>query len=178
MIIDIKGSSVRIQNTKYGEYICITDIAKSSEDGNPTDIIKNYLRNRSNLEFLSLWEGYYNHNFKTVESDRFKNLSGSSKFTLSVKKWIENTDAIGIKAESGRYGGTYAHRDIAIHFTTWFNAEAYFYLIKEFQKLKEEEQHRLNKTLTFSLDKMIDGANKVRIMAEMGKRMLSGEEEE
>ncbi len=177
LTIEIKGNPVRIKNTPYGEFICITDIAKTSEDGNPTDIIKNYLRNRGNLDFLSLWEGHYNENFKTVESDRFKNKSGSPSFTLSVKKWILQTGAVGIKAISGRYGGTYAHRDIAIHFTTYFSAESYFYLIQEFQRLKETEHAVLQNTLKFSLDKIIDGANQMRIMAETGIDIIEGEEE-
>ncbi|MGK0366672.1 MAG: hypothetical protein ACI85O_003747 [Saprospiraceae bacterium] len=177
LIIEVQGSPVRIEQTKHGEYICITDIAKTSKDGNATDIIKNYLRNRSNLEFLGLWEQHYNPDFKTVDSDRFRDLASSHSFTLSVKKWIEGTNAIGIRSVSGRYGGTYAHRDIAIHFTTYFSSESYFYLIKEFQRLKETEQSLLNNTLKFSLDKIIDGANRVRIMAEGGIDMITGEEE-
>lgn len=175
--IKLKGSPVRIEQTKYGEYICITDIAKTSKNGNPNDIIKNYLRNRGNLEFLELWETHYNSDFKTVGSDRFKSLSSSNSFTLSVKKWIEGTNAIGVKSIPGRYGGTFAHRDIAIHFTTYFSAESYFYLIKEFQRLKESEQKVLTNTLKFSLDKIIDGANRVRIMAESGIEMIESEEE-
>ena len=175
LTIEMQGNPVRIEQTKHGEYICITDIAKSAKDGNPTDIIKNYLRNRANLEFLSLWEAHHNPIFKTVDSDRFKNLASSHSFTLSVKKWIESTNAIGIRSVSGRYGGTFAHRDIAIHFTTYFSAESYFYLIREFQRLKEKEQVLLDNTLKFSLDKIIDGANQVRIMAEGGLKLMEEE---
>jgi hypothetical protein len=125
------------------DFISLTDIAKyKSED--PNDVIKNWLRNRDTIEFLGLWEQLNNPNFKPVEFDGFKKESGANSFTLSPQKWIESTNAIGIQSKAGRYGGTYAHTDIAFEFASWVSAEFKLYIIKDYQRLKSEESTRLS----------------------------------
>lgn len=141
-----KGISVDIINSKPGEddFISLTDIAKYKNEEAPADLIKNWLRSRSTIEFIGLWEQMNNPNFKLVEFDQFKNESGSNSFVMSPKKWIDETNAIGIISKSGRYGGTYAHSDIAFEFASWISAEFKLYLIKDYQQLKAAENSRLN----------------------------------
>lgn len=124
------------------DYISLTDIAKYKSDA-PDDVIKNWLRNRDTLEFLGLWEQLNNPGFKPVEFDGFRNQAGSNAFTMSPKKWIEGTGAIGMISKPGRYGGTYAHRDIAFEFASWISAEFKLYIIKDYQRLKSDENSRL-----------------------------------
>lgn len=120
------------------DYISLTDIAKyKSKD--PNDTIRNWLRGREVIEFLGLWEKLHNPNFKPVEFDGFRKEAGSNAFTLSPKQWIESTNAIGIQAKSGRYGGTYAHTDIAFEFASWISPEFKLYIIKDYQRLKQDE---------------------------------------
>lgn len=141
-----------VQNQQIGiilgdkaDYISLTDIARSKNQEEPKDIVKNWMRSKSTIEFLGIWEQINNPNFKGVEFDAFKNEAGSNAFVLSPQKWIEATDAIGIISKSGRYGGgTYAHRDIAFEFASWISPEFKLYLIKEFQRLKSEENERLS----------------------------------
>lgn len=141
-----KGISVDIINSKPGEddFISLTDIAKYKNEEAPADLIKNWLRTRSTIEFIGLWEQMNNPNFKLVEFDQFKNESGSNSFVMSPKKWIDETNAIGIISKSGRYGGTYAHSDIAFEFASWISAEFKLYLIKDYQQLKNAENSRLS----------------------------------
>lgn len=120
------------------------NIAKVKNQDEPKDVVKNWFRNRSTVEFLGLWERINNPNFKRVEFDPLLKESGSNSFTLSPTKWIATTNAIGIISKSGRGGGTYAHKDIAYEFASWISAEFKLFLIKEFQRLKEEENNRLN----------------------------------
>lgn len=127
------------------DYISLTDIAKQKNPDAPADIIKNWLRSRSTIEFLGLWESLNNSAFKLVEFDQFKNESGSNSFVLSPKKWIDSTNAIGITSRAGRYGGTYAHRDIAFEFASWISPEFKLYIIKDYQRLREDESYRLSK---------------------------------
>ena len=127
------------------DYISLTDIAKQKNPEAPADIIKNWLRSRSTIEFLGLWESLNNSDFKLVEFDQFKNESGSNSFVLSPKKWIDSTNAIGIISRAGRYGGTYAHRDIAFEFASWISPEFKLYIIKDYQRLREDESYRLSK---------------------------------
>ena len=127
------------------DYISLTDIAKQKNPDAPADIIKNWLRSRSTIEFLGLWESLNNSDFKLVEFDQFKNESGSNSFVLSPKKWIDSTNAIGITSRAGRYGGTYAHRDIAFEFASWISPEFKLYIIKDYQRLREDESYRLSK---------------------------------
>lgn len=127
------------------DYISLTDIAKQKNPNAPADIIKNWLRSRSTIEYLGLWESMNNSDFKLVEFDQFKNESGSNSFVLSPKKWIESTGAIGITSRAGRNGGTYAHRDIAFEFASWISPEFKLYIIKDYQRLREDESYRLSK---------------------------------
>ncbi len=125
------------------DYISLTDIAryKSAE---PKDVIKNWMRSKSTIEFLGLWEKLNNPNFKGVEFDSFKNEAGANAFTMSPQKWIESTDAIGVISKSGRNGGTFAHKDIAFEFASWVSAEFKLYIIKDYQRLKADESNRLS----------------------------------
>ena len=127
------------------DYISLTDIAKQKNPDAPADIIKNWLRSRSTIEFLGLWESLNNSDFKLVEFDQFKNESGSNSFVLSPKKWIDSTGATGITSSAGRNGGTYAHRDIAFEFASWISPEFKLYIIKDYQRLREDESYRLSK---------------------------------
>ena len=121
--VDVQGVSVTINTKGANEYICITDIAKYKNPDAPRDIIKNWMRNKNTIELLGLWERLNNPNFKQVEFDLFKNEAGFNHFVLSPKKWIENTNAIGLTSKSGRYGGTYAHKDIALEFASWVSVD-------------------------------------------------------
>lgn len=125
------------------DFISLTDIARQRSD-EPFIVINNWMRSRSTIEYLGLWEKMYNPNFNPIEFDRFKNNSGANAFTLSPKKWIESTKAIGIISKAGRYGGTYANKDIAFEFASWISPEFKLYIIKDYQRLREEEQYRLS----------------------------------
>jgi len=124
-------------------YICVTDIAKFKNPSRTCVIIGNWLRNRNTLDFLGIWEQLNNPNFKVIEFDDFKKEAGLNSFTLTPKQWIEKTAAIGIISKAGRYGGTYAQKDIAFEFASWISVEFKLYLIKEFQRLKEQEFQKL-----------------------------------
>ena len=127
------------------DYISLTDIARYGDEERTDYIIQNWMRRRSAIEFLGLWEKINNPNFKPIDFDGFKNEAGSNSFSLTPKRWIESTAAIGLVNKSGRYnGGTFAHKDIAFEFASWISAEFKLYLIKEFQRLKEEENTRLS----------------------------------
>ncbi len=141
----VQGREISIIFHKENEdFISLTDIAKLKNKDAPADVVKNWMRTQSTIEFLGLWEKINNQNFKLVEFDAFKNEAGSNSFVLSPQKWIEATGAIGLISKSGRYGGgTFAHKDIAFEFASWISAEFKLFLIKEFQRLKEEENKRL-----------------------------------
>ncbi|MFH1284109.1 MAG: KilA-N domain-containing protein [Candidatus Peregrinibacteria bacterium] len=126
------------------EYISLTDIARHKNKNEPKDIVKNWMRSKSTIEFLGLWEKLNNPNFKGVEIDPFLREAGSNSFVLSPKKWIEKANSIGIISKSGVNGGTFAHKDIAFEFASWISPEFKLFLIKEFQRLKEEENERLS----------------------------------
>ena len=137
--ITAKGINIRTTlGINENDYISITDIAKYAS-GEPNDVIKNWMRNKDVIEFLGLWEQLHNPNFKPVEFDGFKTRAGANAFTMSPKRWIEATNAIGIQSKSGRYGGTYAHTDIAFEFASWVSPEFKLYLIKDYQRLKANE---------------------------------------
>jgi len=140
--IDVQGTEVTIFQKEQKDYLSLTDIARYKNPHEPKDVVKNWLRSKNTIEFIGLWEILNNPNFKGVEFDHFKNEAGYNSFTLSPKKWIEATNAIGIISKSGRYGGTYAHQDIAFEFASWISAEFKLYLIKEFQRLKSDETRR------------------------------------
>ena len=135
-VINVKGGDIAIVTREEQDYISLTDMVRNFGD---ESILYNWMRNRNTIEFLGIWEQLYNPAFKPLEFDRFRSQAGLNSFTLSPKKWIEATGAIGIYAKSGRGGGTYAHRDIAFEFGSWLSPEFKLYLIKEFQRLKDEE---------------------------------------
>ena len=128
--ITVLNSDIATLKIKEEDYICITDIAKYKDEALANDIIKNWLRNRNTIEFLGIWEQLYNPEFKPVEFDGFRKEAGLNSFTMSPTKWINGTNAIGLVAKSGRYGGTYAHKDIAFEFASWVSVEFKLYLIK------------------------------------------------
>lgn len=132
----------------------MTDIARYRNPDAPADIVKNWLRSRSTIEFLGLWEKLNNPDFKLVEFDQFRNEAGSNHFVLSPLKWIDTTGAVGLVSRSGRNGGTFAHKDIAFEFASWISAEFKLYLIKEFQRLKEDEQKQLGWDIKRNLTKI------------------------
>ena len=152
--IFVKGQEVRLLETAQGEFFCLTDIAKTGT-GAPRDIIKNYLRNRGTVNFLGLWEQMHNIDFNVVEFDHIKSKTGDNNFALSSSEWINKTGAIGIQSTAGRYGGTYAHKDITIHFTTWYSTEFYLYLVKEFQRNTQQN-------LEWHISKITDNIEEVR----------------
>jgi len=144
-IINVDNIPVTIATFNSNDYICITDIAKAKEgEARAADIIKNWLRARYTLEFLGTWEVMYNPTFKVVEFDHFKSQAGLHTFVLSAKQWIESTNAIGLYVQQGRYGGTYAHKDIAFEFCSAISPVFKLYLIKEYQRLKEIENNNEN----------------------------------
>lgn len=145
--INVNGTGISIipDQTNGTDYICITDIAKQKSVGaDANDVIKNWLRNRDTIEFLGLWEKLNNPNFKPVEFDGFRKEAGTNAFVLSPQRWIESTGAIGLISKAGRYGGTFAHKDIAFEFASWVSPEFKLYLIKEYQRLKDDENSRLS----------------------------------
>lgn len=140
-IINANGIEIRVSSTNESDYISLTDIAKKRNPEFPADVIKNWMRSRSTIEFLGLWEKLNNPNFKLVEFDQFKQEAGTNSFVLPPQKWIDRTNAIGIISKSGRYGGTYAHTDIAFEFASWISPEFKLYIIKDYQRLKTDESH-------------------------------------
>ena len=143
-LITVQNLPVNIITIDKNDYISLTDMAKArTDDSRAADVIKNWLRNRSTLEFLGTWEVMYNPDFKVVEFDHFKSNAGLPTFTMSTKEWIEKTDALGMYVQNGRYGGTYAHKDIAFEFGSAISPIFKLYLLKEYQRLKDEENDRL-----------------------------------
>ncbi|MFN0076934.1 MAG: KilA-N domain-containing protein [Prosthecobacter sp.] len=140
---EVQGVTIAVLNRNNQDYISLTDIARYRNSQEPFAIINNWMRSRSTIEFLGLWEKLCNPGFKPLEFERFKNEAGTNYFVLSPQRWIESTQAIGITSKSGRYGGTYAHRDIAFEFASWISSEFKLYLIVEFQRLKDDENERL-----------------------------------
>ena len=151
--ISALNTSVTIIKVDEADYISLTDIAKYKSD-EPNAVIANWLRNRNTIEFLGVWESLYNPNFKPLEFEGFRKEAGLNAFTLSPTKWIETTNAIGLIAKSGRYGGTYAHKDIAFKFASWISVEFELYIVKEFQRLKEQEQALLGWSAKRELSKI------------------------
>lgn len=141
--IKVLGTEIALSSQKKEDYISLTDIARYKNPEHPADVIKNWTRSKDTIEFLGLWERINNPEFKLVEFDQFRNQAGTNSFVLSPQKWIESTNAEGIISKSGKYGGTFAHKDIAFEFASWISAEFKLYLIKEFQRLKEDENERL-----------------------------------
>jgi hypothetical protein len=142
--IYVNGLTVQLKKQKGDDYISLTDIAKKKNSIEPKDVVKNWLRSKSTLEFLGLWERLNNSNFKGVEFDSLLKDSGSNAFTLSPSRWIEKTNAIGIISSMGKNGGTYAHSEIALEFASWVSTEFKLYLITELKRLKKIESENYN----------------------------------
>lgn len=152
--IEVLDTRVTISRMAEEDYISLTDIARHRDKDRSDDLIRNWVRNRNTLEFLGIWEQIHNPTFNSVEFDGFKMQAGLNSFTLTPKKWIERTNARGIISKAGRYGGTFAHRDIAFEFASWISVEFKLYLIKEFQRLQEAEQKQLGWDVKRNLTKI------------------------
>jgi len=142
-VIIVKGTEIAIFQNEQADFISLTDIARYKDALNTDIIIQNWLRNRNTIELLGFWETLYNPDFKPLEFEGFRKQAGLNSFVLTPKKWIETTNAIGITSKAGRYGGTFAHKDIAFEFASWISIEFKLYIIKEFQRLKTDENDRL-----------------------------------
>ncbi len=173
--IHAQGTEITVLSVPNEEdYISLTDIARYRNPEEPNVVVGNWMRARSTIEFLGLWEELNNPNFKPTDFEGFKNESGSNAFTLSPQKWIKSTDAIGIISKSGRYGGgTFAHKDIAFEFASWISPEFKLYIIKDYQRLKEDENHRL--ALDWNVKRILAKAN-YRIHTDAIKENLIPEE--
>ncbi|QQB73576.1 KilA-N domain-containing protein [Fusobacterium canifelinum] len=177
--IEAKGVFIQVYTEDFkNDYISLTDIAKYKSD-EPNDVIRNWLRSKDTIEFLGLWEIINNPNFKPVEFDGFKKEAGSNAFTLSPQRWIEKTNAIGIISKSGRYGGTFAHSDIAMEFASWISAEFKLYIIQDYKRLKSDENSKLS--LNWNLNREISKINykihtdaiKTYLLGDLTKEQLS-----
>ncbi len=155
--IEVRGTLVNIVSRNDQDYICLTDIARFKDPERTDYLISNWMRNRNTVEFLGIWEQLHNPSFNPIEFDGIKNQTGLNSFILTAKHWIERTDAIGLTSKAGRYGGTYAHKDIAFEFASWISVEFKLYLIKEFQRLKDEETDRLK--LDWNLQRTLSKIN-------------------
>ncbi len=152
--LEVKGTPITVISGKEEDYLSLTDIARYKNSDHSDDLIRNWLRNRNTLEFVGIWEQLNNPAFNPVEFDGIRKQAGLNSFTLTPKQWIEATNAIGITSKAGRYGGTYAHKDIAFEFASWVSVEFKLYLIKEFQRLKEAEAEQLGWDIRRNLTKI------------------------
>ncbi len=152
--IKVLEKKISLYSKNESDYICLTDIARYKNADGTDDLIRGWLRNRNTIEFLGIWEQLNNANFKPVEFDGFRKQAGLNSFTLTPKQWIEKTGAIGLISKAGRYGGTFAHKDIAFEFAAWISVEFKLYLIKEFQRLKDQEQKQLGWDIRRNLTKI------------------------
>ena len=155
--INVQGVDIVLYQDNNNDYISLTDIARHKDSENTDDIVKNWMRNRNTIELLGFWETMYNPDFKPVEFDGFRKQAGLNSFVMTPKRWIENTNAIGIVSKAGRYGGTFAHKDIALEFASWISIEFKLYIIKEFLRLKDDENNRLQ--LEWNLQRTISKIN-------------------
>jgi len=156
--IEVKGTAITVLNQNEQDYISLTDIAKHKEPDRADQVIQNWMRNRNTVEFLGVWERLNNPDFNPLEFEGFRSRAGLNSFVLTPRQWIEATSAIGLVSRSGRYGGgTYAHKDIAFEFASWISVEFRLYLIKEFQRLKEDENQRLS--LAWNLNRTLSKLN-------------------
>lgn len=156
--IHADGIDIGIYTTDFeNEFISLTDIAKYKNSYDPRYAIQNWMRNRNTIEFLGIWEMLSNPNFNRVQFEAVKNEAGLNRFIMTPTKWIEEMNAIGIVSKAGRYGGTYAHADIAFEFASWISAEFKVYIIKDYQRLKKEENSRLS--LNWNLNREISKLN-------------------
>jgi len=176
--IEVLAREVRLTGVNDQDYVCLTDIARYKDPERTDYLIFNWLRNRNTVEFLGLWEQINNTGFNPIEFDGIKSQAGLNSFVLTAKQWIERTGAIGIQSKAGRYGGTYAHLDIALEFAAWISVEFKLYLIKEFQRLKETERQTLGWDIRRNLAKInyrihTDAIQTHLIPPELGKAQTS-----
>jgi hypothetical protein len=156
-IIEVQGTAITVLTQAVDDYISLTDIARHKEPDRSDHVIQNWMRNRNTVEFLGVWERLHNVGFKPLEFEGFRNRAGLNSFVLTPRQWIDATNAIGLVSKSGRYGGTYAHKDIAFEFASWVSVEFKLYLIKEFQRLKDDENRRLS--LAWNLNRTLSKLN-------------------
>ncbi len=155
--IAVRDTPVTVISQNEADYISLTDIARYRDAQRTDYIIQNWMRNRNTIEFLGIWESLNNASFKPIEFDGFRKQAGLNSFTLTAKQWVEKTRAIGLVSKQGRYGGTFAHKDIAFEFAAWISVEFKLYPIKEFQRLKEDENSRLS--LAWNLNRTLSKLN-------------------
>ena len=155
--IEVQGTAITILSGQRDDYISLTDIARYRDSERTDYLIQNWMRNRNTIEFLGVWERLNNPDFNPIEFDGIKKQAGLNSFILTAKRWIDATRAVGLISKAGRYGGTYAHRDIAFEFASWISVEFRLYLIKEFQRLKDDESRRLS--LAWNLNRTLAKLN-------------------
>lgn len=155
--IEVQGAAITILSGQQEDYISLTDIARYKDSERTDYIIQNWLRNRNTIEFLGVWEQLNNASFNPIEFDGIRKQAGLNSFVLTAKRWIDATHAVGLISKAGRYGGTYAHKDIAFEFASWVSVEFKLYLIKEFQRLKDDENRRLS--LAWNLNRTLSKLN-------------------
>jgi hypothetical protein len=159
--IDVQGTEITVIHQQDDDFISLTDIARHRDAERGDYIIQNWMRNRNTIEFLGIWEKLNNRTFNSIEFDGIRKQAGLNSFSLTPKRWISQTGTVGIVAKTGRYGGTFAHRDIAFEFASWVSVEFKLYLIKEFQRLKEDENRRLS--LAWNLNRTLAKINYAQI---------------
>ena len=175
----VRGTEINVQwDLKRDDFLSLTDIAKIKDSDNPRYIIQNWLRNRNTIEFLGVWETLYNPNFNRVEFDAFRSQAGLNSFVMTPQKWVDSTGAIGIVSKAGRYGGTYAYKEIAFEFASWISVEFKLYLVKEFERLKTEEMKQLGWDIKRNLAKInyrihTDAIKENLIPPELSARQIS-----
>ena len=175
----VRGTEINVQwDLKRDNFLSLTDIAKIKDSDNPRYIIQNWLRNRNTIEFLGVWETLYNPNFNRIEFDAFRSQAGLNSFVMTPQKWVDATGAIGIVSKAGRYGGTYAHKEIAFEFASWISVEFKLYLVKEFERLKTEEMKQLGWDIKRNLGKInyrihTDAIKENLIPPELSARQIS-----
>ena len=175
----VRGTEINVQwDLKRDDFLSLTDIAKIKDSDNPRYIIQNWLRNRNTIEFLGVWETLYNPDFNRVEFDAFRSQAGLNSFVMTPQKWVEATGAVGIVSKAGRYGGTYAHKEIAFEFASWISVEFKLDLVKEFERLKTEEMKQLGWDIKRNLAKInyrihTDAIKENLIPPELSARQIS-----
>ena len=178
--IEAKGFSIQIYTEDFkNDYISLTDIARYKNTDDPRFVIQNWMRNRNTLEFIGLWEALNNADFNRVQFDTFRNEAGLNRFTMTPQKWIDSTNAIGLISKSGRYGGTYAHYDIAMEFASWISPEFKLYIIQDYKRLKNDENSKLS--ISWNLHREISKINyrihtdaiKTYLLADLTSEQLS-----
>ena len=176
--ITVKDIDVRYKKIDTGDFICLTDIAKYKNPEDPRFIVYSWLRNKNTIVFLGLWEELHNPDFNRVEFDAFRSQAGLNSFVMTPQKWVDSTGAIGIVSKAGRYGGTYAHKEIAFEFASWISVEFKLYLVKEFERLKTEEMKQLGWDIKRNLGKInyrihTDAIKENLIPPELSARQIS-----